>query len=46
MSTITAKRSSFARKSKKSVGTYPFYISPHAFNGPETKIRKKKESRK
>ncbi len=46
MSTITAKRSSFARKSKKSVGTYPFYIPTDSFGGPEIKTRKKKENRK
>ena len=46
MRTITAKSASFARRSKKSVGTYPFYVPRAAFGGPEVKVVRKGERRR
>jgi len=36
MQTVTAKSSSFERRSKRSVGTYPFYVPKATFDAAST----------
>jgi len=35
MQTLTARCTSYARSSKKSVGTYPFYVPKAALDAPK-----------
>lgn len=46
MGTITAHAASYARKSTKSVGTYPHRTPKAAFGGPAVIVRRKGERRR